>query len=75
MLKCLWGVGVVFRWDDIPPQLECWLLGWSEKNFLFQINFSGVKKVGIWSENMFKSGFARLQAKIPCYLPLVVCPT
>ena len=48
---------------------DVWPLGWSEKNFLFQINFPGVKKVGIWSKNMFKSGFAWLHAKM-AVLPL-----
>ena len=44
-------------------------LGWSETNFLFQINFPWVKKVGIWSENMFKSGFARLHANMAVLPP------
>ena len=45
------------------------MLGWNEKNFLFQINFLGVKKVGICSENIFKSGFAWLQAKMAVLPP------
>ena len=39
-------------------------LGWSEKNFLFRINFPGLKKVGIWTENMIKIGFAWSQTKM-----------
>ena len=45
------------------------VLWWSEKNFLVQINFPGVGKVGIWFENTFKSGFARLQAKMAVLPP------
>ena len=47
-----------------PSGLIRCTIGRSEKNFLFQINFPGVKKVSILSENMVKSGFAWLQAKI-----------
>ena len=39
------------------------------KNTLFQINFHRVKKVGIWSENIIKSSFAWLQAKIAVLPP------
>ena len=41
-----------------------YILEWSENNFLFKINFPGVKKVGIWSENTFESGLAWLQTKM-----------
>ena len=51
------------------PMMSVCSLGWSEKNFLFQIDFPGVTKVGIWSKNMFKSGFAWLQAKMAVLLP------
>ena len=44
-------------------------VGWNGKNFLFQINFPGVKQVGIWSENMIKSGFVWLQAKMAVLPP------
>ena len=45
------------------------LTGWSENNFLFQINFFQVRKVRIWSDNMFKNGFAWLQAKMAVLPP------
>ena len=40
-----------------------------KKTFCLKINFPGVKKVGIRSENMFKSGFAWLHAKMAVLPP------
>ena len=44
------------------------------KKLFVSDQFPGVRKVGIWSENMLKSGSAWLQAKIAeLPPPLVVC--
>ena len=38
-------------------------LGWGEKNFFFDINLLGVRKLGKWAKNTIKSAFVGLHAE------------
>ena len=45
------------------------LLGWCEKNFFFDINLLGVRKLGKWAKNIIRSVFVGLHAEMSVLPP------